>query len=55
MLAFVSYFVTLSPVKWIYLSDILPAPGLAIANLCNFTTAFIITQTAPLIMDKYGI
>ena len=48
------YVITLGAVKWVYLGDILKGPGLGIANMINFTTAFTVTQVGPIISESVG-
>jgi len=54
ILGFIFYFLTLGPVKWVYLAEILPAKGLAVGQIVNFTGGFLTTQVAPMINDSFG-
>jgi len=48
------YFLTLGPVKFIYLSEILPDAGVSFANIWSSLAGFVVNQVAPLLMEYVG-
>lgn len=46
--------VSLGPVVWLYNSEILPAKGVALATLANWTGVIFITFTFPQVVNEQG-